>query len=121
MTRATGALLRPCFHCPMPLRRVCGCILCHLNWPVTAPQTAHTQACPLSWVGTGDSQDHKELAQELEPHRLEVGSQPSAPLMPQLPHLPSRDKVPLLQGLGEERGSTALWWGSAGPELPRYW
>lgn len=38
----------------------------------------------------------------LKPRRLELGSQLSASIAPQLPHLPSR--VPLLQGLEEERG-----------------
>lgn len=91
-----------------------GCILCHLNWagrcaPLLCTASSHSGLSTklgqaLSPPSAGDSRGHKEQAQKLKPHRLELGSQPSASLMPQLPHLPRRDQGAGPAGPGRGEG-----------------
>lgn len=85
-----------------------------MSWQMclVAPHSQLTlgPAYPLSWArfcptpSAGDCQGHEEQAWTLELLRMELGSQLSACLVPQLPHLPSRDKGATPAGLGRGKG-----------------
>lgn len=109
---ATGSCLQPGYsECPVPLLWVSCRVLCHLNWAGRCALMPHTASSHLGLpTELGQALCHpicrgpsrEEQAQVLKPRRLELGSQLSASLAPQLPPLPNR--VPLVQGLEEERG-----------------